>query len=91
MLWMRGGSRADLGRRLWEHGFGAIFPEIDGEPGFDEQARLLDRIERLEPAWVIPGHGAPFTDVPAALARALRAWPRCAPIPCATRATSRRR
>lgn len=60
---------------LWENGFGVIFPELDGaspSPGqaFDDQADVLDLIERLNPRWVIPGHGAPFGDVADALARA---------------------
>jgi len=55
---------------LWEHGFGVVFPEIDGEPGFDDVGAVLDLIERLPVKFVIPGHGAPFTDVAAALARA---------------------
>ncbi len=55
---------------LWENGFGVVFPEIEGEPGFDDVAQVLDDIERLPVQVVIPGHGAPFTDVPGALARA---------------------
>jgi glyoxylase-like metal-dependent hydrolase (beta-lactamase superfamily II) len=55
---------------LWENGFGVVFPEIDGEPGFDDVAATLEAIERLPVRVVIPGHGAPFTDVQAALARA---------------------
>lgn len=55
---------------LWEHGFGAIFPEIEGDSGFDEQRRALDFIAQCEPRAVIPGHGAPFTGVAAALDRA---------------------
>ncbi len=55
---------------LWEHGFGVVFPELDGEPGFDDVAAVLDRIESLPVRLVVPGHGAPFTDVAAALARA---------------------
>jgi glyoxylase-like metal-dependent hydrolase (beta-lactamase superfamily II) len=54
---------------LWENGFGVVFPEIDGEPGFDDVAATLDAIERLPLQVVVPGHGAPFTDVQAALAR----------------------
>jgi len=57
---------------LWEHGFGAIFPEIEGESGFPEQRGSLDLIGRLRPRMVIPGHGAPFGDVDAALERAYR-------------------
>jgi glyoxylase-like metal-dependent hydrolase (beta-lactamase superfamily II) len=55
---------------LWERGFGVVFPELDGEGAFDEVAATLDVIEALNPAIVIPGHGAPFVDAPAALAYA---------------------
>jgi glyoxylase-like metal-dependent hydrolase (beta-lactamase superfamily II) len=55
---------------LWQHGFGAIFPEIEGESGFAEQRAMLAQIARLAPRLVIPGHGATFTDVDEALARA---------------------
>ncbi len=52
---------------LWERGFGVVFPELDGQDAFDEVAATLDVIERLQPALVIPGHGAPFTDAPTAI------------------------
>ncbi|HYM48667.1 MAG TPA: MBL fold metallo-hydrolase, partial [Burkholderiaceae bacterium] len=55
---------------LWEHGFGAIFSEVEGESGFAEQRAILQLIANLEPRLVIPGHGAPFTEVDQALARA---------------------
>jgi glyoxylase-like metal-dependent hydrolase (beta-lactamase superfamily II) len=55
---------------LWENGYGLVFPELAGEPGFDDVARSLDLIESLPVRCVIPGHGAPFTDCAAALARA---------------------
>ncbi len=55
---------------LWENGFGVVFPELDGERAFDDVAAALDLIERLAPRVVIPGHGAPFVDVAAALQRA---------------------
>jgi glyoxylase-like metal-dependent hydrolase (beta-lactamase superfamily II) len=57
---------------LWENGFGVVFPELVGEPGFDDVAATFDLIERLGARWAIPGHGAPFTDVPGALKRARR-------------------
>lgn len=57
---------------LWQHGFGGIFPEIEGDSGFKEQAAMLDLIATLAPRLVIPGHGAPFSDVDAALERARR-------------------
>lgn len=55
---------------LWEHGFGVIFPELEGESGFAEQRAVLDAIAQLDVAVVIPGHGAPFANVGAALERA---------------------
>lgn len=55
---------------LWENGFGVVFPEISGEPGFDDVARTLDVIEQLDPRMVVPGHGRVFTDVQGALGRA---------------------
>ncbi len=55
---------------LWENGFGVVFPELDGVDAFDEVAATLDLIEALAPRLVIPGHGAPFTDVSGALQRA---------------------
>jgi glyoxylase-like metal-dependent hydrolase (beta-lactamase superfamily II) len=58
------------GDALWENGFGVVFPELDGQSGFDEVAATLDLIESLAPAVVIPGHGAVFADVADALARA---------------------
>jgi glyoxylase-like metal-dependent hydrolase (beta-lactamase superfamily II) len=53
---------------LWERGFGVVFPELDGEDAFDAVADTIDLIESLQPATVIPGHGAPFTAVADAIA-----------------------
>jgi glyoxylase-like metal-dependent hydrolase (beta-lactamase superfamily II) len=55
---------------LWERGFGVVFPELDGDDAFDAVGQTLDLIEALQPSLVIPGHGAPFADVAAALVRA---------------------
>jgi glyoxylase-like metal-dependent hydrolase (beta-lactamase superfamily II) len=55
---------------LWENGFGVVFPELDGVNAFDDVAATLDLIETLRPRLVIPGHGAPFTDIAGALQRA---------------------
>ncbi len=52
---------------LWQRGFGVVFPELDGADAFDEVAATLDVIEALSPRIVVPGHGAPFTDVAQAL------------------------
>jgi glyoxylase-like metal-dependent hydrolase (beta-lactamase superfamily II) len=66
---------------LWENGFGVIFPELEGESGFAEQQAVLDLIATLDVGVVIPGHGAPFTHVEAALERAMSrvAWLRADP------------
>ena len=58
------------GDALWENGFGVIFPELAGEPGFDETRATLDLIATLDARVVVPGHGRVFDDVPGALARA---------------------
>lgn len=55
---------------LWEHGFGIVFPEIDGEAGFDDVEQSLDLIASLPVRLVVPGHGAVFSDINAALAEA---------------------
>lgn len=52
---------------LWQKGFGVIFPELAGQSGFAEQKATLALIAQLQPRLVIPGHGAPFTEVAAAL------------------------
>jgi glyoxylase-like metal-dependent hydrolase (beta-lactamase superfamily II) len=66
---------------LWENGFGVIFPELEGESGFAEQQAVLDTIAKLDVRVVIPGHGAPFTQVEQALERAFSriAWLRADP------------
>ncbi len=55
---------------LWENGFGVVFPELDGEDAFAAVGATLDLIEALAPLHVIPGHGAPFSDLAPALERA---------------------
>ncbi|CAN7236771.1 MBL fold metallo-hydrolase [Variovorax sp. LjRoot290] len=57
---------------LWENGFGIVFPELAGEPSFDEVAATLDLIEALDPVCVIPGHGGVFSEVAEALSLARR-------------------
>ena len=52
---------------LWANGFGVVFPELEGVEAFHEVAQTLDLIESLKPLWVIPGHGAVFENVDAAL------------------------
>ena len=55
---------------LWENGFGVVFPELEGINAFAEVAATLSVIETLNPATVIPGHGAVFGDIEKALQRA---------------------
>lgn len=57
---------------LWQNGFGVIFPELEDDGGFEEAGATLDLIAGLDVQTVIPGHGAVFQDVDAALARARR-------------------
>ena len=66
---------------LWENGFGVIFPELEGESGFAEEQAVLEMIARLDVRVVIPGHGAPFTNVQGALESAFSrvAWLRADP------------
>ncbi len=52
---------------LWENGFGVVFPELEGEPGFGEVRATLELIASLDVKLVIPGHGAPFSEVGKAL------------------------
>jgi glyoxylase-like metal-dependent hydrolase (beta-lactamase superfamily II) len=59
------------GDALWESGFGVLFPQMFGRATtFAETRATLDSIAALDVATVIPGHGAVFTDVDAALERA---------------------
>jgi glyoxylase-like metal-dependent hydrolase (beta-lactamase superfamily II) len=55
---------------LWQNGFGVIFPELTGEPGFAPARATLELIAALKPQRIVPGHGAPFTDAEPALQRA---------------------
>ena len=70
MLFDRAGGVLLSADALWEQGFGVVFPEVVGEPGFDDVAAVLDLIASLPVQVVVPGHGAPFVDVEGALARA---------------------
>ena len=58
------------GDALWQDGFGVVFPELDGEPGYDDVEAVLDTIAALPVRRVVPGHGPAFDDVAGALARA---------------------
>ena len=61
------------GDALWQDGFGIIFGEILGrKDALPATRETLEAISRLAVDVVIPGHGAPFADVDAALERARR-------------------
>ena len=55
------------GDALWERGLGFVWPEAANVSPRDATMRAafdaLNVIEKLAPAIVVPGHGAPFTDV----------------------------
>lgn len=70
LFWCEGEGLLIAGDALWQNGFGVVFPELAGEPGFDDVRATLDLIASLRPRLVVPGHGAPFTDVGPALQRA---------------------
>ena len=61
------------GDALWQDGFGIIFGELMGRKDALPATRAtLEMIGRLGVDTVIPGHGAPFEDFDAALARAFK-------------------
>ena len=64
------------GDALWENGFGVVFGAIMPPPLYRPEAlretrETLERIATLDVATVIPGHGRPFNDIPAAIDRAM--------------------
>ena len=60
------------GDALWEHGFGFVMPpEIDAA-ALPATRATLEMLATLDVRVVIPGHGEPFTDISAALGRAMR-------------------
>lgn len=70
MLFDRAGGVLISADALWENGFGLVFPELQGEPGFEDVASVLDLIAELPVRLVVPGHGRPFAEVGDALNRA---------------------
>jgi glyoxylase-like metal-dependent hydrolase (beta-lactamase superfamily II) len=62
------------GDALWEKGLGFVWPEGSHASQPDMHIRAaqaaLDAIEKLDPAIVVPGHGAPFSGVARSLADA---------------------
>lgn len=61
------------GDALWQDGFGIIFGELMGrKDALPATRETLEMIGRLEVDIVIPGHGAAFDDVDAAMGRAMK-------------------
>ncbi|MEO8848724.1 MAG: MBL fold metallo-hydrolase [Casimicrobiaceae bacterium] len=58
------------GDALWQNGFGFVMPRAIDPAALPATRATLDLIAGLDLAVVIPGHGAPFTDVGQALANA---------------------
>jgi glyoxylase-like metal-dependent hydrolase (beta-lactamase superfamily II) len=60
------------GDALWENGFGVLLPGPGREERLAATRSTLESIARLDVGTVIPGHGAPFSNVAEALERSLR-------------------
>jgi glyoxylase-like metal-dependent hydrolase (beta-lactamase superfamily II) len=60
------------GDALWENGYGIVMPPEIDEAALPATRATLELIAGLDARVVIPGHGEPFGDVPAALERAFR-------------------
>lgn len=55
------------GDALWENTMGFVWPEEAPNPWIEAALDTLAAIERLDPAVVIPGHGAPFAEARASI------------------------
>ncbi len=55
---------------LWENGFGFVVPQAIDPKSLAAQRATFKRLEKLDVALVIPGHGPMFTDFSSALKRA---------------------
>jgi glyoxylase-like metal-dependent hydrolase (beta-lactamase superfamily II) len=58
------------GDALWENGFGVVMPPDVDPAAIPATRATIEMIAGIDVRVVIPGHGEPFTDVAAALARA---------------------
>ena len=70
MFWEGGNGLLMTGDALWEDGLGFVWPHEGANPFAAAALETLDRIERLAPRVILPGHGEPFEDVQRAIARA---------------------
>ena len=71
MLFADGPRILITGDALWERGMGFVWPQhlhdTHGNPFIHAARAALDAIEKLDPAIIVPGHGAPFSNVASAL------------------------
>jgi glyoxylase-like metal-dependent hydrolase (beta-lactamase superfamily II) len=67
-LWEPDSRTLICGDAIHEHDSPWIGAPHEGAGSLQRAMLTLDRIERLDPALVISGHGAPITDIPSALA-----------------------
>ncbi len=70
MFWCETEKILITGDALWERGMGFVWPSADGNaPNSNICAAFatFDVIETLNPVTIIPGHGAPFSDVKSSL------------------------
>ncbi len=70
MFWCEAEKILITGDALWERGMGFVWPSANGNaPNSNIRAAFatFDVIEALDPATIIPGHGAPFFDVKSSL------------------------
>lgn len=72
MFWCEPERVLITGDALWENGLGVMFPEPTLVQALSGGYATLDRIAALAPRWIIPGHGAPFSDTRGAVERARR-------------------
>lgn len=71
MFWCASKRILISGDALWERGMGFVWPSNAGNnsnSNIHEAFQTFSVVEALQPAIVIPGHGAPFSDVKASLA-----------------------
>ena len=75
------------GDALWANGFGFVMPPQIEPQALPATRATLETLARLPIRIVIPGHGDPFDDVDAALARAFRRLDRSSPTPTGSSGT----
>ena len=70
MFWCESKRILITGDALWARGMGFVWPSIEGDvenSNIRAAFETFDVIEALNPATIIPGHGAPFDDVKTSL------------------------